>query len=90
MSAHVRTYFIVFVALLILTYATVEVAGIHLGIWNVPVALAIACTKASVIGLWFMHLKKSPALTKLSVIAAMVWFIVLIGMTIGDYLTRGW
>jgi cytochrome c oxidase subunit 4 len=55
---HVGTYVQVFVGLLVLTVATVVVAEFHLSpLWAVAVALAIATTKGSMVGAFFMHLK---------------------------------
>jgi cytochrome c oxidase subunit 4 len=44
-------------ALLVLTVVTVWTAGIHLGELNIFIALAIAVLKASLVGLFFMHLR---------------------------------
>ncbi len=46
----------VFLALLMLTALTVAAAQIDLGGWNLPVALAIATLKATLVALFFMHL----------------------------------
>ncbi len=59
----VRTYLLVFTALLILTGVTVAVAFHHLGDpWNDVVAIAIAITKATLVVLFFMHVKNSTAM----------------------------
>jgi cytochrome c oxidase subunit 4 len=50
-------YHAVWIALLVFTVVTVAAARIDLGGWNVPVALAIASTKAVLVGLFFMHLR---------------------------------
>ncbi|MFQ5989474.1 MAG: cytochrome C oxidase subunit IV family protein [Candidatus Methylomirabilales bacterium] len=50
-------YTFVFVALIVFTVLTIVAAGIDLGGLNVPLALAIACVKASLVGLFFMHLR---------------------------------
>lgn len=47
----------VFVVLLLLTAVTVLVSYVDLGIWNAVVALLIASVKASLVALFFMHLK---------------------------------
>ncbi|HAM32909.1 MAG TPA: hypothetical protein DDX05_01800 [Deltaproteobacteria bacterium] len=52
-----RTYFAVFAALLLLTVVTVLVSYVDLGLLNVVVALLIASVKASLVALFFMHLK---------------------------------
>jgi cytochrome c oxidase subunit 4 len=58
--------------------------------WNPVVALAIACCKATFVVLFFMHVKYSTKLTKLTVIAGFFVFLALIGMTLSDYFTRAW
>jgi cytochrome c oxidase subunit 4 len=58
--------------------------------WNPVVALAIACTKMVLVVLFFMHVKYSPKLTKLTVAAGFFTFIALIGMTLTDYFSRAW
>jgi cytochrome c oxidase subunit 4 len=83
-------YFVVFGALMVLTIATVAVAFVDLGNLNVVVALAVAVCKATLVVLFFMHVKYSPTLTKLVVIASIVWLCVLFGVTMMDYATRGW
>jgi cytochrome c oxidase subunit 4 len=58
--------------------------------WNPVVALAIACTKMTLVVLFFMHVKYSRKLTKLTVASGFFLFLVLIGMTMTDYFTRAW
>ncbi len=83
-------YVAVGVALLILTGTTVGVSYIDLGVFNAVVALAIAVIKMLLVVLFFMHVKYSPRLTKLTVLAGVFVFIVLVGMTLTDYMTRAW
>jgi cytochrome c oxidase subunit 4 len=92
MSAHVsmRTYVLVFVALLFLTLLTLFVAFIPLGRLNDVVALTIATTKALLVLIFFMHLRDSPALMRLSVAAGMFWLITLIALSMSDVLSREW
>ena len=53
----VKTYMIVFGALLFLTIVTVAVSYLHLNtFWAVTVALIIASIKVSLVGGYFMHL----------------------------------
>jgi len=57
-NRHVRLYLGVFAALLVLTGVTVAVAFVDLGHgFNIALALVIATLKASLVGLFFMHLK---------------------------------
>ena len=93
MSEHVvsRTiYFVIFGALVVLTCITVAVARLDLGRWNAIVALSIAVFKATLVVLYFMHLRWSSKLTWVFVCSGLVWFVILIAFTLSDYLTRSW
>ena len=96
MSAHdkghggIGAYIAVFVTLMVLTLLTVWAAYQHLGIWNTPVALGIAATKATLVALVFMHLRSSPRLTALVVGSALLFLAILIIVTASDYFTRPW
>jgi cytochrome c oxidase subunit 4 len=57
-----QTSFIVYVALIVLTVVTVLVSYVNLGLLNVVVALLIASVKASLVALFFMHLKSEDRL----------------------------
>jgi cytochrome c oxidase subunit IV len=85
-----RIYIIVGTALLILTGTTVWASYLELGIFNPIVALFIACLKASIVVLFFMHVKYSSKLTKLTVCAGLFTFLTLVGMTLSDYMSRAW
>ncbi|HEX4286218.1 MAG TPA: cytochrome C oxidase subunit IV family protein [Terracidiphilus sp.] len=85
-----KIYLTILFVLLICTAATVGAAFIDMGVLNPIIALAIACTKAVLVVLFFMHVKYSPKLTKLTVGAGVFTFLVLIGMTLADYFTRAW
>ena len=94
MSAHahptVKTFVTVWVALLALTTLTVFAATLELGPFNAIVALVIATVKALLVLLFFMELRYSTALTKVAVVAAVFFFLLLAGLSLSDYLTRGW
>jgi len=83
-------YGMVFVSLLIGTALTVLAAYKDLGIFNPVVALAIACTKAVIVILFFMHVKYQSNLVKLTVASGFFTFLVLITMTLSDYMSRAW
>jgi cytochrome c oxidase subunit 4 len=85
-----RTYIIVFVTLLTFTAITVAAAFVNLGIFNPIVALAIACTKAVIVILFFMHVFFQSKLIKMTVGAGFFTFLVLITMTLSDYISRAW
>lgn len=84
------TYSIVFATLLVFTGITVGAAYVDLGIFNPVVALAIASFKAVVVILFFMHVKFQSRLIKMTVGAGFFTFLVLITMTLSDYISRAW
>ncbi len=77
-------------ALLVLTATTVAASYVEMGVFNPIVALGIAVIKAMLVVLFFMHVKYSTKLTKLTVGAGVFTFLVLVGMTLADYMTRAW
>jgi cytochrome c oxidase subunit 4 len=83
-------YLIVFASLLVGTALTVLASYFELGVWNPIVALLIACIKATIVVLFFMHVKYSSRLTKLTVGAGLFTFMALVGMTLSDYFSRAW
>jgi cytochrome c oxidase subunit 4 len=82
-------YFTIFAALMLLTALTVGVTYVDLGEANLFVAMGIAITKATLVVLFFMHLRWSSRLTHVAVIAALVFLAILASFTFADYLTRG-
>lgn len=87
----VRTYVTVYVILLALTALTTGLAiGVKLGAWELPVALGIASTKTLLVGWYFMHLKYASKLIWLILGAGVLFFLILIGLVLADYMTRGW
>jgi len=85
-----RTYLIVYAALIVLLFATVGGAMLPLGTLHLPVAMTIAVIKAVMIVLIFMHVYYSSALTKITSIAALLWASLLLAITLADYFSRGW
>ena len=83
-------YVVIFLALLVGTALTVGASYVDLGIFNPILALAIACVKATLVVLFFMHVKYSSKLTKLTVFCGLFTFLALIGMTLSDYVSRAW
>jgi cytochrome c oxidase subunit IV len=90
-SSPLRIYFSVWIALLVGTYITYKAAFIELGPFNAVVALGIATIKATLVALFFMHVwHATERLTKLVVIAALFFLLLLLGLTMTDYATRLW
>ena len=85
-----RLYVTIWVILMVLTGTTVFAASVDLGIFNIVVALLIATIKGTLVVLFFMHLKYSPKLTMVTVIAAMFFMFLLFSLSMTDYLTRDW
>ena len=85
-----RTYYLIFGTLMVMTAVTVLVAFINIGILNFPVALTIAIFKATLVILFFMHAKYASRLTKLVVGGAFFFLFILLGLTMTDYMSRGW
>jgi cytochrome c oxidase subunit IV len=93
MSGHISpqsTYLTIFGALMVCTILTVIAAFINLGNLNFPVALTIAVFKATLVVLFFMHVKYGSKLTKLIVGTAFFFLGIMLTLTLSDYLSRGW
>jgi cytochrome c oxidase subunit 4 len=94
MSEHIvqpRVYVAVFLALIVGTILTAWVAFFNFpGPLNAVVALTIAVIKATLVVLYFMHVRYSPRLIALVIASALFWLALLFALTISDYSTRGW
>src|ERR671918_644989 len=93
MSGHVAPkslYYLVFGALIIGTILTVVVAKFDLGPLNNILMLTIASAKALLVVLFFMHVRWGTRLTWVVAASGFFWLLILFGMTMQDYLTRGW
>jgi len=86
----VKTYALVWIILLILTAVTTTVAHVDLGPFSVVVALAIAVCKMLLVALFFMHVRHSTRLTRLVLVGGLLWFFILLALTMADVITRGW
>jgi cytochrome c oxidase subunit IV len=85
-----KIYLTIFLALLVFTAVTVAASYVDMGVFNPIVALAIAVTKMTLVVLFFMHVKYSTRLTKLTIISGFFIVLALIGMTLSDYISRAW
>ena len=85
-----KMYFAIFGTLMVLTALTVFVATIDLGELNTVVALAIAGTKATLVVLFFMHLRHTRPLTQIAVASGLLWLVILLSGVITDYISRDW
>jgi len=85
-----RVYYTIFAILLLCTFLTWQIAYFDLGPLNTVAALGIAVFKAVLVVLFFMHAKYSAPLTWVVAIAGVFWLGILLALTVGDYVTRGW
>jgi cytochrome c oxidase subunit 4 len=94
MSEHIvypRVYIAIFLALMAGTALTVIAAYRDFpGPLNAVIALTIAVVKATLVVLYFMHVRYSSRLIWLIVGAALFWMAILFALTISDYSTRAW
>ena len=95
MSSHVfipkvSTLVAVWATLVVLTGVTSAASYVDVGEWNIVVALLIAVTKASLVVWIFMGVRHTTTLTRLFVVAGLVWLFIMILLTFSDYRTRGW
>jgi cytochrome c oxidase subunit 4 len=86
----VGLYLLIIFTLMGLTCATWAIAFVNLGIFNPIVALTIAVTKAVLVILFFMHVYYSSRLTKVTVGAGFFWLLILITLSLLDYISRSW
>jgi cytochrome c oxidase subunit 4 len=85
-----RTYYTVFAVLIACTALTVAVSFVDLGRINVVAALTIAAFKATLVVLFFMHVRYGTRLTWAVVLGSVFWLGILLSLTMTDYLTRAW
>jgi cytochrome c oxidase subunit 4 len=84
----IRIYLVIFATLLLMTGVTTAMAYVNLGPFNVVVMLLIAFFKASLVILYFMHVRFTSRLTQVAAGSGFAWLAILIGLTLSDVLTR--
>lgn len=85
-----KIYYTIFGLLMLCTYLTVQLAFMDLGPMNTIAALGIATFKATIVVLYFMHVKYSSRLTWAVVLGSLFWLGIMLSITMSDYLTRPW
>jgi cytochrome c oxidase subunit 4 len=83
-----KTYFLTFLSLLGLTLLTTLLGYVDMGVFSTVVALLLAAVKASLIAAVFMHALYGSRLVRVALAGGIVWFLILITLTLSDYLTR--
>ncbi len=92
MNPHIaspKSYVIIWATLMILLFVTWGLAEINLQPFNVAVALLIALAKMLLVIFFFMHVRFTPRVTWVFVAAGFIWFLIMVDLTLSDYLTRG-
>jgi cytochrome c oxidase subunit 4 len=84
-----KLFFGIWITLLVLLFGTWGAAQFDLGPFNIVAALVIAVAKMLLVILFFMHVRYTTRLTWLFVAAGFLWLLIMITLTMGDYLTRG-
>ncbi len=88
--APISLYLVIFGALIVGTVLTVVVAKFDLGPFNNIVMLTVACAKALLVVLYFMHVRWSSRLTWVIAASGFFWLIIMFTLTMQDYMTRAW
>jgi cytochrome c oxidase subunit 4 len=83
-------YYTIFGILMLCTYLTVQIAFVDLGPLNIVAALTIAVFKATLVVLFFMHVRQSSRLTWAVALGGIFWLGLLLVLTLMDYWTRAW
>jgi cytochrome c oxidase subunit 4 len=89
-TTHPKIYWKNCIALMLLLGLTWSIGYVNLGQFNLIIGLTISITKALLVALVFMHIKWSSRLLRLAAIVGVIWLLILITFTLGDYFTRGW
>jgi cytochrome c oxidase subunit 4 len=79
-----RVLFAVYLALVLLTVVTVAAARVDLGSMNLGLALAIAFAKATLVGLYFMHLRYDQPFHAVALVASLLFVVLFVGLALLD------
>lgn len=86
----VSIYIVIFVSLMILTGLTVFASQKDFGPGNTIIAVSIAALKATLVILYFMHVRYNDNIVRIAVFTGFLWLGVMIVLTLSDYIARGW
>lgn len=84
------TILLTWLGLLGLTLLTSLLGLVNLGAMNPTVAIIIAAVQASLIALFLMHALKGPVLIRVIGAGGVIWFLIMMVLTLTDFITRGW
>jgi cytochrome c oxidase subunit 4 len=83
-----KKYYMVYSILVVLTLLTCALSLVPQVGWHATIGLGIASVKAGLIAVFFMHILSSDRLPWLALLAGILWFLLLLGLTLADYLMR--
>ncbi len=81
-------FIVVWLGLLALTATSFGLSYVHIGAWELPVALTIAVAKAALVVLFFMHLIAARFILTFVLALGVAWLVVLASLTALDVATR--
>lgn len=84
-----RVYVVVWIALLLLLLLNWGLAQFNLGPFNLVATLVIAFSQMMLMLLFLMHVRYNPPLTWVFVAAGFIWLIIMVDLSMSDYLSRG-
>jgi cytochrome c oxidase subunit 4 len=89
-AASRKAYSLIWIALLVLALITTLIGYLNLGPFNMPIAIAIATAQAALIVMFFMEAKAESRVIHIIIAGGVIWILIMISNTLGDYVTRGW
>ena len=85
-----KKYIFAWLGLLGLTLLTTLIAFVNLGVWSTVIEIGIATIMASMVAGFLMHAFYEARLIQIVIATALIWFLIMMTLTLGDYMTRGW
>jgi cytochrome c oxidase subunit 4 len=85
-----RSVLLTWGGLLALTLLTSLIALLNLGVMTPVIGLVIAAVQAALIAAFLMHAKEDFAMVRVIIAGGIIWFLILVTLTMTDYMTRGW
>ena len=82
------SYVKVWAALMALLALTLASSYVRLAGFNTAANLGIAALKAALVAFFFMRLRSSGALVRLAAAIGLIWFLILLGLSLTDFLAR--
>lgn len=85
-----KSYTLTWLGLLGLTLLNTLIAFLNLGIWSTIIAIGIAAIMASLVAAFLMHALYEAKIIRVILAGGVIWFLIMITLTLGDYASRGW